>query len=144
MLTFSSLLSTLFYSHLSLSLNRSNLIDYIEVKMGGLKALCSLVKTSGPILPHSVAKIISRFPLDSLSPSSSLPPPEETLRLLELLLACVTSGNRSLALPLTTAVHLFTEHSTASNDQRVYYLCMKGSTVWCTFLMADGPSKCYC
>ena len=91
-------------------------VDHVEVKMSGLKALCSLVRMSGPILPHSVAKIISRFPLDSLTPSL---PSEETLQLLELLLACVTSGNRSLALPLTTAVHLFTEYCTPTNDQQV-------------------------
>ena len=85
--------------------------------MSGLKALCSLIKISGPILPHSVAKIVSRFPVDALSLSL---PPEEALQLLELLLACITSGNRSLALPLTTAIHLFTEYCTASNDQQVF------------------------
>ena len=105
------------YTHtFTFFINCYDFADHIEVKMSGLKALCSLVKTSGPILPHSVAVIISRFPVDSLSPSL---PPQETLHLLELLLACITSGNRALAIPLSTAIHLFSENCTSSNDQQV-------------------------
>ena len=90
--------------------------DHTLVRLSGLKSLCSVVKTSGPVLPRSVAVAISHLPLDCLSPSL---PAKDTLQLLELLLACVTSGNSALALPLSTAIQIFTENSLSSTDQQV-------------------------
>ena len=63
-----------------------------------------------------MAVVISRLPLDSLSPSLSS---QDTLQLLDLLLACVTSGNTALAVPLSSAIQIFTENCMTSSDQQV-------------------------
>ena len=74
--------------------------------MSSLEALSAVIESVGPLVTPPLASSILHLPMTGLTPSA---PAQQAMLMLQLLMACVRSGNSRLCPPTSAAIQLLRE-----------------------------------
>ena len=90
--------------------------DHAPLRVSSLRTLVAVVGCIGPLVAPPLTSRVLQLPMSGLTPSL---PAEEALLMLQLLMACVTSGNPWLHPPTGMAVQLLTDLCTHHGNREV-------------------------
>lgn len=80
--------------------------SHAPFKTSSLETLCAVIGCIGPLVAPPLAASVLQVPMAGLAPHV---PTREALPMLQLLMACVTSGNAQLCPPTSAAMQLLTD-----------------------------------
>lgn len=90
-------------------------------RVSSLEALGAVIDSVGPMVTPPLSSSVLQVPMTGLTPFA---PAQEALLMLQLLMACVTSGNAKLCLPTSATMQLLSEVASHHPSREVRFIAV--------------------